>query len=81
MAKSRAKAKSNKKQKQNEDPGRNALEPDEYVVGTLPVPTPARTRILSASLEKVLQAKVNVIQKTTIHWVSALLHRPLFPAF
>lgn len=35
-----------------------------------------RVRTLNASLEKVLEARVIVIRKGTIHWVSALLHRP-----
>ena len=45
MAKSKAKAKSNKKQKQNKDSDHDDLEPNEYVVGTLLVPTSVRARL------------------------------------
>jgi hypothetical protein len=38
-----------------------------------------RVRILNASLERILKAKVNVIRKDKVHWVSALLHWPHFP--
>ena len=35
-----------------------------------------RVQMLNAPLEKVLKAKVNVVRKDGVHWVSALLHRP-----
>ena len=39
-----------------------------------------RVRTLNASLERVIKAKVNVIRKGTVYWVSALLHcPPYFP--
>lgn len=34
-----------------------------------------RVQTLNASLEKILEARVNVLRKDKIHWVSALLHR------
>lgn len=82
MAKQKAKAKSSKRKKQEEDSDNASLDPNEYFVGTLLDATSVRTRPhpQRANVERVIQAKTGVVQKTMVHWVSALLHRlPCFP--
>ena len=78
MARYKAKAKSNKKQKKEEEveeEEEEELEPGEYLVGASLLRSNAY-RHSTASLEKVTRAKVNIISKGTVHWVSAFLHRP-----
>lgn len=82
MAKQKAKAKSSKRKKQDSDSESGGLEPNEYVVGTSLDATSVRTRShpQRVHIERILQAKTNIVQKSAVHWVSALLHRlPYFP--
>lgn len=75
MVKSKARSRYNKRKKQNEETESELLAEDEYVVGmSLDVAHLTRP-MLSAPIERIVKAKVNVVRKDKVHWVSALLHR------